>query len=92
MRSTTQLSITLPNEMAEMVKSKVESGEYASESEVIRDGLRAMQKQDRALEDWLTNEVAATYDAVKADPSTLRTGEQVLESLAAAYRSFQKAT
>jgi len=51
-----------------------------------------MQKQDRALEDWLTNEVAATYDAVKADPSTLRTGEQVLESLAAAYRSFQKAT
>jgi len=42
MRSTTQLSITLPNEMAEMVKSKVESGEYASESEVIRDGLRAM--------------------------------------------------
>jgi len=92
MRSTTQLSITLPNEMAEMVKSKVESGEYASESEVIRDGLRAMQKQDRALEDWLTNEVAATYDAVKADTSTLRTGEQVLESLAAAYRSFQKAT
>ena len=33
MRSTRQLSITLPNEMAEMVRAKVESGEYASESE-----------------------------------------------------------
>jgi putative addiction module CopG family antidote len=91
MRSTTQLSITLPNEMAEMVKSKVESGEYASESEVIRDGLRAMEMQNRALEDWLRNDVAAAYDAVKADPSTARSVEQVRGSLAAAYRSFQKA-
>ncbi len=39
MRSTQQLSVTLPNEMAQMVKSKVSSGEYASDSEVIRDGL-----------------------------------------------------
>jgi antitoxin ParD1/3/4 len=42
MRSTQQLSITLPTEMAEAIKSKVASGEYATESEVIRDGLRAL--------------------------------------------------
>jgi antitoxin ParD1/3/4 len=91
MRSTTQLSITLPNEMAEMVKSKVESGEYASESEVIRDGLRAMQVQDRALEAWLRAEVVPALDAMKADPSSARTGRQVRGSLAAAYRAARKA-
>ncbi len=91
MRSTKQLSITLPHEMAEMVRSKVDSGAYASESEVIRDGLRALEMHDRALEEWLRTEVAASYDEVKADPSTARSPEQVRESLAAAYRSFQAA-
>ena len=38
MRTTQQFSITLTNEMAEAVKSKVAAGEYATESEVIRDG------------------------------------------------------
>ena len=58
MRSTQQLSVTLPNEMAQMVKSKVSSGEYASDSEVIRDGLRALQARDKALESWLRTEGA----------------------------------
>ena len=49
MRTTQQFSITLPHEMAEMVRTRVESGEYASESEVIRDGLRALEMHDRAL-------------------------------------------
>ncbi len=53
MRTTQQLSVTLPTEMARMIKSKVSSGEYASESEVIRDGLRALQARDRAVEQWL---------------------------------------
>jgi len=35
------MSITLPNELAVAVREKVASGEYASESEVVRDGLRA---------------------------------------------------
>ena len=47
MRTTQQLSITLPNEMANLVKTKVQTGEYATESEVIRDGLRALMARDR---------------------------------------------
>ena len=42
MRTTKQFSITLPNEMADAVKTKVAAGEYATESEVIRDGLRVL--------------------------------------------------
>lgn len=83
MRSTQQFSVTLPNEMAQMVKTKVSSGEYASESEVIRDGLRALQARDKALETWLRTEVADAYDELKADPSKGRTLDQVLASLKA---------
>lgn len=43
--------------MAQMVKSKVASGEYATESEVIRDGLRTLAAHDAAVEKWLTKEV-----------------------------------
>ena len=43
MRTTKQLSITLPKEMADAVKAKVATGEYATESEVIRDGLRVLR-------------------------------------------------
>ena len=82
MRTTQQFSVTLPNEMAEMVRAKVASGEYASESEVIRDGLRALQARDQALEKWLRTEVAAAYDEAKADPASLLDSEQVRERLA----------
>ena len=50
MRTTQSLSITLPIDMAEMVKAKVKSGEYATESEVIRDGLRTLAARDAAVE------------------------------------------
>jgi antitoxin ParD1/3/4 len=63
------MSITLPTEMARLVKSKVASGSYASESEVIREGLRALQERDEAVERWLRTEVVATYDAHKANPT-----------------------
>ena len=51
MRTTQQFSITLPNEMADIVKTKVAAGEYATESEVIRDGLRALMARDRRRDD-----------------------------------------
>ena len=67
MRTTQSLSITLPHEMAQMVKAKVTSGEYATESEVIRDGLRTLAARDAAVEKWLRDEVAPTYDRVMAN-------------------------
>jgi putative addiction module CopG family antidote len=69
MRTTQQYSITLPHEMAEIVEEKVQSGHYASVSEVLRDGVRALIERDEAFEKWLREDVAASYDAHKADPS-----------------------
>jgi antitoxin ParD1/3/4 len=82
MRTTKQLSVTLPVEMASQVRAKVESGEYASESEVIRDGLRALQARDRALEAWLHGDVAKAYDAMSADPGRARSPAAVRATLA----------
>ena len=85
MRTTQQLSITLPNDMADIVKAKVRTGEYASESEVIRDGLRALMARDRAVESWLHNQVGTVYDALKADPARAVTPDQVRAHLAAEH-------
>lgn len=82
MRSTQQFSITLPNEMADAVKSKVAAGEYATESEVIRDGLRTLLARDRAVEAWLREQVVPAYEALKADPSRAIPIDQVREHLA----------
>jgi antitoxin ParD1/3/4 len=41
-----KLSITLPPEMAQMIRDKVSSGSYSSNSEVIRDALRLLQEKD----------------------------------------------
>ena len=85
MRSTQQFSITLPNEMAEAVRAKVAAGEYATESEVIRDGLRALLARDRVVEDWLRGDVAAAYDALKAGPLRAVSIDRVRARLAAEY-------
>lgn len=82
MRSTQQFSITLPLQMADVVKAKVAAGEYATESEVIRDGLRALLARDRALESWLVGQVAPAYDALKANPSRALSADQVRARLA----------
>ena len=83
MRTTRRLRITLPNDMAEALRERVRSGEYASESEVIREGLRALFARDQAIEAWLRDEVAAAYDAVVADPSRAVTAQRVRARLAA---------
>jgi putative addiction module CopG family antidote len=69
MRTTQQMSITLPNEMADAIRTKVRAGEYATESEVICEGLRALLNRDRAIESWLQSQVLETYDAIKSDPT-----------------------
>ena len=85
MRTTQQFSVTLPNEMADQVRAKVARGDYASESEVIREGLRALQARDRALETWLRQDAAAAYDAIRASPDRGRSSQDIARTLAAEH-------
>ena len=90
MRSTQQFSITLPNEMAEAARAKVAAGQYATESEVIRDGLRVLPARDEAVEDWLRKNVAAAYDALKVNRSRAVAVGVVKTRLAAAHTKASK--
>jgi len=69
-------TFSLPAEHADFIDKLVGSGAYASGSEVVRAGLRALQERDAAVERWLKEEVAPVDDAVKADPSRLIPAEQ----------------
>ena len=87
MRTTRQMSITLPVEMADAVRERVRSGQYASESEVVRDGLRALIARDRAVDAWLLGDVAAAYGAMRANPEAVIDAADVRTHLAARRRA-----
>ena len=87
MRTTQQFSITLPNEMAGLVKSMVATGAYATESEVFRDGLRALMARERATERWLLEQVGPAHDALKADPSRGVTAGQLRGRIPAEHKA-----
>ena len=59
------------------VAKTVAEGQYATESEVIREGLRALLARDKAVEQWLHTQVAPAYDALKADPTRALSANQV---------------
>mgnify|MGYP006273624451 CR=1 FL=1 len=61
-------TFSLAEEQAEYIDAKVATGEYASASEVVREGLRALKARDAAIEAWLRDVVAPTYDELKAHP------------------------
>ncbi len=87
MRNTSTISITLPHDMAAMVKEKVASGEYATESEVIRDGLRILKARDEMMEAWLRDEVAKSYDDFAAGKEGGIPGDEMMVKLRANYRA-----
>lgn len=61
MRHVEKLSITLPAEMARLVREKVSSGAYGSTSEVIRTALRGWmesQKRLKVLDDAIAEGIA----------------------------------
>jgi len=67
MVGTQQLNVTLPDDIAQMIKAKVLSGEYANESEVICESLATLKSRDDAFEAWLITKAAPAYDKLKAD-------------------------
>jgi putative addiction module CopG family antidote len=81
MATSQKLSISLPQEQADLVQALATSGRYASASAVISDGLRALQARDAAMERWLREEVIPAYEELRSDPSKGMTVDQVREAL-----------
>jgi antitoxin ParD1/3/4 len=74
-------TFSLSTEQSKYIDSLVDSGAYASASEVVRAGLRALHERDAAVERWLREEVVPVYDAMEADPARAIPADRVLESL-----------
>ena len=85
MPSNQQFNISLPDEVAKVVKAKVAAGEYASESDVVQEGLRSLFARDQAFEDWLATDVAAACDELRADPNQVLSIDQVRSMIAAEH-------
>ena len=81
MASTEKRTVSLPAEHAAFIDGLVESGAYASVSEVVRAGLRALRERDQAVERWLREEVATTYDEIKANPEKVAPLNSVFDSI-----------
>jgi putative addiction module CopG family antidote len=81
MRSTQQFSITLPHDMAKQVERKVESGDYASVSEVVRDGIRTLLDRDAAVEKWLREEVVKGIEEYRANPASAIPSDQIMDHI-----------
>jgi antitoxin ParD1/3/4 len=83
-------TFSLPPEHADFIDAKVASGAYASGSEVVRAGLRALQERDAAVEKWLREEVAPAYDALKADPARARPAAEAFANVRKLHADRQK--
>ena len=66
-----KLSVALPSEMAALVRSAVEGGEYSTNSEVIRDALRDWTHKRNLREQNLSRLRSAWQEAVADDSEGL---------------------
>lgn len=85
MSATEKRSISLPVQHAAYIDRLVASGAYASVSEVVRAGLRALQERDQAVERWLEDDVVSVYDAMRANPDRGLTADGVFDDLRARH-------
>ena len=82
------MNVSVGRDFEEFVKRKVASGDYASVSEVVRDGLRLLKEKELLLEarlQALRNEIEKGID--QANNDELLDGEKVMSELRALIKS-----
>jgi antitoxin ParD1/3/4 len=85
-RTSRPITVTL-GDLRERVEARVQSGAYGSVSEVLRAAVRALDREDAALDDWLRQRVVESL----ADPRPNLPAREVLQRLRAHHASRSEA-
>ena len=85
-------TFSLSGKYADFIDAKVAAGAYGSASGVVSAGLRALQERDAAMERWLKQDVAPTYDAMKANRARGIPAKKVFSEVRNRYRARKKAS
>ena len=88
------LTLTLPVDAMEWIRSQVQSGHFASSDEAIRAGILLLQEewefeQSMHIEE-VTQAVAESYDEVKRHPESLIPAEEVIRNMEERHRTRLK--
>jgi antitoxin ParD1/3/4 len=89
MSTVEKISIALPPEMVSIVRHAVETGEYASSSEVVRDALRDWT-QKRSLRQQGIDELRQVWRQALQDDAPNVSAEDVLDRLERKYQSLRR--
>ncbi|HXE06425.1 MAG TPA: hypothetical protein VN612_00930 [Acidobacteriaceae bacterium] len=88
-----QIQVTLDDpKTVEFLRSKVRSGEFASEDDAVRKILAEWQIEDAELRRWEREVIGAAYDDAIAHPETLIPIEELERQLAADREERAKAS
>ena len=79
-------TFSLTEEQAKFIDRAIERGDYASGSEVVREGLREMQEEQTILDDWLRREVLPTIKELEEHPERARPADEVFAELKSEFR------
>ena len=85
-RTSRPVTVTL-GDLRKRVEARVKSGAYASVSEVVRAAVRALDREDAALDGWLRRRV----DEAFADPRPNVPARKVFARLRASHAGRAKA-
>lgn len=82
------VTLVVPADVAAAVNARVESGEYASQGEVVRKGLRLLTEEDHPARDpvverWLREVAGPIARATLADPARSIPADEVRAHFAA---------
>jgi antitoxin ParD1/3/4 len=85
-RTSRPITVTL-GDLQEHVELRVKNGSYASASEVMRAALRALDREEAAINDWLKQHI----DEAFADPRPPLPAKKVFADLRKRHRARLKA-
>ena len=76
-RSSSPMTVTLASGQKAFVEDRVRAGRFASASEVVREGLRALEREEAHLDEWMRDKIRAARE----DPRPSVAADDVLARL-----------